>query len=129
MDVDAINSLASGTGKGNGSSSPRSGCFKCGGYHFQTPMLTSAHAKAMARKANCASHSPRVLTNHAVRKVRETENPNGNPKVPRVPKVRTRVNIRKLGFQVWKIRNQRQVQKHRNLHRRIPLTILTLMMG
>ena len=33
MDVDAVNSLSSG--KGNGSSSPRDGCFKCGGAHFQ----------------------------------------------------------------------------------------------
>ena len=33
MDVDAVNSLSSG--KGKGSSSPRDGCFKCGGAHFQ----------------------------------------------------------------------------------------------
>ena len=33
MDVDAVNSLSSG--KGKGSSSPRDGCFCCGGAHFQ----------------------------------------------------------------------------------------------
>ena len=33
MDVDAVNSLSSG--KGKGSLSPRDGCFKCGGAHFQ----------------------------------------------------------------------------------------------
>ena len=33
MDVDAVNSLSSGTG--NGSSIPRDGCFKCGGANFQ----------------------------------------------------------------------------------------------
>ena len=33
MDVDALNSLSSR--EGNGSSSPRDGCFKCGGAHFQ----------------------------------------------------------------------------------------------
>ena len=33
MDVDAVNSLSSV--KGKGSSSPRDGCFKCGGAHFQ----------------------------------------------------------------------------------------------
>ena len=33
MDVDAVNSLSSG--KGKGSSSPRDGCFKCGGAHVQ----------------------------------------------------------------------------------------------
>ena len=35
MDVDAIKSLESGTGKGKGSSSPRDGCFKCGGNNVQ----------------------------------------------------------------------------------------------
>ena len=34
-DVDAVNSLSLSSGKGNGSSSPRDGCFKCGGAHFQ----------------------------------------------------------------------------------------------
>ena len=33
MDVDAVSSLSSA--KGKGSSSPRDGCFKCGGAHFQ----------------------------------------------------------------------------------------------
>ena len=33
MDVDAVNTGSSG--KGKGSSSPRDGCFKCGGAHFQ----------------------------------------------------------------------------------------------
>ena len=33
MEVDAVNSLSSA--KGKGSSSPRHGCFKCGGAHFQ----------------------------------------------------------------------------------------------
>ena len=33
MDVDTVNSLSSG--KGKGSSSPRDECFKCGGAHFQ----------------------------------------------------------------------------------------------
>ena len=32
VDVDAVNSLSSG--KGKGSSSPRDGCFKCGGAHY-----------------------------------------------------------------------------------------------
>ena len=33
MDVGSVNSLSSG--KGKGSSSPRDGCFECGGAHFQ----------------------------------------------------------------------------------------------
>ena len=39
MGVDAVNSLSSG--KGIGSSSPRDGCFKCGGAHFQTRLRRS----------------------------------------------------------------------------------------
>ena len=35
LDDDAINSLASGTGEGKGSSRPGDGCSKCGGSHFQ----------------------------------------------------------------------------------------------
>ena len=35
MDVDAVNSLSLSSGKGKESSSPRDGCFKCGGAHFQ----------------------------------------------------------------------------------------------
>ena len=35
MDVDAVSSLSLSSGKGKGSSSPRDGCFKCGGAHFR----------------------------------------------------------------------------------------------
>ena len=54
-------------------------------------------------------------------KARETE----NPQVPMVPKIRRRVKLRKLVHVVVRTRNQRQVQKLRNLHRRITLTSLT----
>ena len=38
-----------------------------------------------------------------------------------MPKVRTRVKNLKTGLSGLKIKkNQRQIQKHRNLHRRIP---------
>ena len=40
LEVQAVNSLASG--KGKVSSSPRDGCFKCGGSHFQRDC--NAHA-------------------------------------------------------------------------------------
>ena len=43
MDVDAVNSLSSG--KGKGSSSPRDGCFKCVQHIFNE---TAMHAKALA---------------------------------------------------------------------------------
>ena len=35
MDVDAVNSLSLSSSKGKRSSSPRDGCSKCGGAHFQ----------------------------------------------------------------------------------------------
>ena len=45
MDVDAVNSLSSG--KGKGSSSPRDRCFKCGGTHFSTRLqYTQEHRQA-----------------------------------------------------------------------------------
>ena len=52
MDVDAVNSLSSG--KGKGSSSPRDGCLKCGGAHFynETAMHARAQASNRLAKAN-----------------------------------------------------------------------------
>ena len=81
-------------------------------------MFIQTYEEAMARKANRASHGPRVLAKDRARKERETENPKENPKVPKVRKVRTRVYSRKLVYLVLKTPNQRQVQKLRNLHRR-----------
>ena len=119
MDVDAVNSLLSG--KGKGSSSPRDVCFKCGGAHFQRDCnARKGKASNHLARANRASHGPRLRAKERVKKV--IGNPDENPKVP---KVRTRVKPRKLVYQVLKTRNQRQAQKTRNLHRRSPLTILT----
>ena len=56
-------------------------------------------------------------------------NPKENPKEPKEPKVRTRVKHRKLVYQVLKTRKQRQARKLRNLHRRVPPTILGCMMA
>ena len=76
MDVNVVSSLASGTGKGKGSSSPRGGCFKCGGNHFQRECtIRVTPLECMYKKAT---------------KVRELENPMENPKVPRMPAVRTK---------------------------------------
>ena len=61
-------------------------------------------------KVNRASHVLRVRAKERVRSVRD--HPRENPKVPKVFKVRTRVKPRKLAYQVWKSRNQRQAQKH-----------------
>ena len=62
----------------------------------ETALFTSLQAEAMARKINRAIHDPRVLAMERASKVRETENPKENPKVPKVQKVRTRVKNRKL---------------------------------
>ena len=77
MDADAINSLSSG--KGKVSSSPRDGCSKCGGAHFQRDCM---HARAQASnrlaKANRARHCPRVRAKARVKKTKE--NPKENTK-------------------------------------------------
>ena len=77
-------------------------------------------------RAHRARHATRVLAKNMGQKVRVMENPKDNPKVPRVPEVRTKVRVGKLVCLVLKNRNQRQVQKHKKLHRGITLTILTL---
>ena len=98
MDVDAVNSLSSG--KGKGSSSPRDGCFTCGRSKFN---LNAMHAgKQSSAKA---SHGPRVRAKERLKITRE--NPKTSPMEPKVPKARTRVKHRKLVSQVLKTRNQR----------------------
>ena len=99
--MDVIQSILVHLAEGKGSSSPRDGCFKCCGAHFQRDCNRKHHAIAMARRVNRASRGPRVLAKERARKVRETDNPKGNPKVP-VPKVRTRVKPRKLVYPVSK---------------------------
>ena len=93
----------------------------------ESAMFTTPHAKAVASirlaKTNRASHGPRVLAKERAVTVRE--NPKDNPKVPKVPKIRTRVKPRELVYLVWRNRNQRQVRRVRNLHRCIPLTVLS----
>ena len=65
---------------------------------------TAMHARAQASnrlaRANRPSHGPRVKAKEIVKRTRE--NPKESPKEPKVPKV--------------------------NLHRRVPLTILSFMM-
>ena len=58
-DVDAVNSLSSSRGKG--SSSPRDGCFECGGAHFQRDCNARRGngASNHQARANRASHGPR----------------------------------------------------------------------
>ena len=77
-DVDALNSLASGTGKRKGSTSPRHGRFQCGGAHVQRDChVHVTPRKGNGKKGSRASHGPRVLTKERARKIRETDNPKG----------------------------------------------------
>ena len=64
--------------KGEWSSSPRDGCLKCGGAHFQR----DCNASNRLAKAIKASHGPRVSTqSQAKERVnRAMENPKGSPK-------------------------------------------------
>ena len=77
MDVDAVNSLS--CGKGKGSSNPRDGCFKCGGAHFnETAMHARAQASNRLARANRASHGPRVRAKERVKRTRR--NPKESPR-------------------------------------------------
>ena len=68
---------------GTGSSSPRDGCFKCGGVHFQRDCnARKAQASNRMAKANRASHGPRVSPhNQAKERVRKTWENAMEPKV------------------------------------------------
>ena len=77
-DVDALNSLASGTGKRKGSSSPRHGCVQCGGAHVQRDChVHVTPRKGNGKKGSRANHGPRVLTKERARKIWEIDNPKG----------------------------------------------------
>ena len=85
MDVDAVNTLSSS--KGKGSSSPRDGCFKCDGAHFQRDCnARKGNGKQSSGKgANRASHGQRVRAKEREKKERTYT------KVPNKPTVRTSV--------------------------------------
>ena len=92
---------------------------------------TAMHARTQASnrlaQVNRASHGPRVRAKVRVKRTRE--NPQENPKEPKVPEVRTRAKHRKLISQVLKTRNQRHARTLRNLHRYVPLTLPGTMVG
>ena len=70
MDVDAVNSLSSG--KKKGSSSPRDGCFKCGGAHFQREC--HAHKGNGKQSSGKGKQSgPRVRAKERVKKARNIQ--------------------------------------------------------
>ena len=95
-------------------------------------LLTQRHAKKMATKANRARRGPRVLAKERARKV--SERYQEKSKGSKSAKGSYTGKTSKTGFSSRKPRNRRQVQKHRNLHRRITRsclarTILGLMMA
>ena len=74
----------------------------------ETAMFTSRCTKSIARKVNRASHGPGVLAKGRVRRT-----PKVNPKVPKVPKVRTRVKRQTLVDPVLK--TPKSEDKFRNM--------------
>ena len=112
-DVDATISPASGTGKG--SSSPPGGRFQCGGAHVQRDChVHVTPRKGNGQKGSRASHGPRVLTKVRAKKIRETDNPEENPPVPKVRKAPTREKPRTPVHLVLKnSQKQRQVHRHK----------------
>ena len=133
-DVDALDSLASGTGKG--STSPRHGRFQCGGAHVQRDChVHVTPRKGNGKKGSRANHGPRVLTKERARKIRETDNPKGRSTGSKSAKSSDKGKCRTLVHLVCKTpRNRDKFTDTKNLHNRImrtilPLTIPRLMMA
>ena len=110
MDVDAVNSLSSG--KGKASSSPREGCFKCGGAHHQRDCNAR---KGKSKQSSGKGKQSGKSWSKSEGKGRSKENKGkseGQSKGVKGATNRTRVNAR-------------QLIRSRNMHRCIPLTTLT----
>ena len=95
MDVDAVDSLSSG--KGKGSTGPRDGCWNI---FNVTAMQAKTPASNRLAKANRAGHGPRVKAKERVKRTRR--NSKDSPNDPKVPKAHARVKHRKLVSQVLK---------------------------
>ena len=82
MDVDEVNALASGTGIRKESSSPRDGCFKCGGNQFQRDCnvhVTTRNGNGNGKKDKSSKSWPKSAGKEKSR-VRETGKPQGKSK-------------------------------------------------
>ena len=134
MDVDAVNSLSSA--KGKGSSSPRDGCFECGGAHFQRDCNSrkgtgkqsygkGKQSKSWTKSEPSFSDEGKSKENKGQSKGKSKGTKNAN----KVPKAYTRAKHRKLVSQALKTRSQRQARTFRNLHRHVPLTLPGTMVG
>ena len=101
MDVDAVNAPSSV--KGKGSSSPRDGCFKCGGAHFQRDCNARKGANNVwQRQTGQVMVQERALDSQAKVEVkRASEDPTENPKCePRCQRLTQGQNI-----ESWSLRS------------------------
>ena len=135
MDVDAVNSLSLSSGKGKGSSSPRDGCFKCGGAHFQRDCnarkSTGKQSYGRGKQSKSWSKSEPSFSGKGKSKEHKDKSKGkskGTKGAIQGARDSHRRKHRKLVYQVWKTRNQRQARKLRNLHKHVPLTIHGFMM-
>ena len=98
LDVDAVDSLSSA--KEKGSSSPRGGCCKCGGAHFQRDCNAreskSKQSYSKGKQSMSWSKSEPSFSDEGKSEENPKENPKENPmenliENPKEPKVRTKV--------------------------------------
>ena len=123
MDVGTVNSLSSG--KGKGSSSPRDGCLKCGGAHFQRDCnarkCTGKQSSGKGKRSKSWSkiegkRKSKENKGKTKGKSKRTKSANQGAKGARKGKTSKSVS------QVWKTRKQRQARKLKNLHKHATLT-------
>ena len=126
MDVDAVNTLSSG--KGRGSSSLRDGCFKCGGAHFQRDCnvrkSTGKHSSGKGRQSKSWSKS------EGKGKSKENKGKSkGKSKGTKGAKGSHKGKTSKLVSEVLKTRKRTQARTFRNLHRHVLRTFPGTMVG
>ena len=127
MDVDAVDSLSSGEGKG--SSSPRDGCCKCGGAHVQRDCNARKGTGKQSYGKGKQSKSWSTSEQSHSGKGKSKENKGKSKGKPKVTKAYTKAKYRKWVSQVLKTRNRKQAWTFRNLHRHTPLIFLGTMVG
>ena len=107
--------LSLSSGKGKGSSSPRDGCFECGGAHFQRDCnarkSTGKQSSGKGKQSKSWFKSEPSFSGKGKSKEnkRKSEGKSKGPKVrTEVPKACARAKHRKLVSQVLKTRNRKQ---------------------
>ena len=122
MDVHAINSFASGTGKGKVSPSPRDGRFKCGGALFKETAMFTHPRKGNGKKGKQSKSWCKSAGKGKSKEGKGDGKSKGPSEGPKGATGSYKGKPQKLTYLVLKSRNQRPFQKLRNLHKRIPLT-------